>query len=87
MARQVAYTFKGVTKVINFSFDKFHDVYEAAAAAEGIDLSRFLAMEQQVAMTAKRKGALRNYRETEFQRMGFSNIRLLKDEEDGASKS
>lgn len=47
----------------------------------------FWLMEQQVAMTAKRKGALRNYRETEFQRMGFSNIRLLKDEEDGASKS
>ncbi|MCH1917841.1 DUF2960 domain-containing protein [Shewanella sp. A3A] len=87
MARQVAYTFKGVAKVINFSFDKYHDIYEAAAAAEGIDLTRFLAMEQQVAMTAKGKGALRSYRLTEFQRMGFSDLRLLKDEDESDGKA
>ncbi|KFZ36443.1 hypothetical protein HR45_16640 [Shewanella mangrovi] len=81
MARQVAYIFKGEAKVINFSYDKYHDIYEAAAAAEGIDLTRFLAMEQQVAMTAKGKGAVRSYRLTEFQRMGFSEVRLLKDED------
>ncbi|MGL6122822.1 MAG: DUF2960 family protein, partial [Shewanella sp.] len=45
MARQVTYTFKGKTKTIAFSYDKHHDLYEAVAEAEGIDLTQFLAME------------------------------------------
>ncbi|ABL99006.1 MULTISPECIES: DUF2960 domain-containing protein [Shewanella] len=81
MARQVAYTYKGQAKVINFAYDKYHDMYEAAAAAEGVDLTRFLAMEQQVAMTAKGKGALKSYRLNEFARMGFKDIRMLRDDE------
>ena len=36
MARQVIYTYKGKTKTIAFSYDKHHDLYEAAAEAEGI---------------------------------------------------
>lgn len=80
MSRQVSYKYKNQLKVINFSYDRFRDIYEAAAEAEGIDLTRFLAMEQQVMMTAKRKAAVKNYRQQEFSRMGFSEITLLKEE-------
>ncbi|MBV2129942.1 DUF2960 domain-containing protein [Arsukibacterium indicum] len=80
MARQVQYTFKGTTKIIAFSYDRFNDLYEAAAAAEGIDLSGFLAMEQQVAKTAKDKAAIKNFRQQAFTNMGFSNISFLRDE-------
>ncbi len=81
MARQVSYKFKNQSKVINFSFDKFHDIHEAVAAAEGIDISAFLAMEQQLAMSTRDKATLKEYRQKEFLRLGFSDIRFLKDEE------
>ena len=83
MARQVRYTFKGQTKTIPFSYTQHHDLYEAAAEAEGIDLTRFLQMEQQIAMTSK-KGARaeRDYRRTEFIRMGFTHIHFVQDDED-----
>jgi hypothetical protein len=83
MARTVSYTFKGQTKTMAFSYDKHHDLYEAVAEAEGIDLKRFLAMEQQIAMTS-RKGAKaeKDYRKTEFARFGFSNIHFVRDEDE-----
>ena len=80
MARQISYRFNKQQKVINFSYDKYRDMYEAVAAAEGIDISRFLAMEQQVAMTAKRGAAVKNYRQQEFARMGFADIAFVKDD-------
>ncbi|WP_133405742.1 DUF2960 domain-containing protein [Parashewanella tropica] len=83
MPRQVQYTFKGETKVIPFSFSQHHDPYEAVAAEEGIDLTRFLQMEQQIAMTSK-KGAKaeRDFRRSEFSRMGFANIHFVQDDEE-----
>jgi hypothetical protein len=80
VARQVQYTFKGSTKIIAFSYDRFIDLYEAVAAAEGISLVSFLAMEQQVTKTAKDKAAIKNYRQQAFSKMGFSNITFLRDE-------
>ncbi|MGB0893356.1 MAG: DUF2960 domain-containing protein [Parashewanella sp.] len=83
MARQVRYTFKGITKTIPFSYTIHHDLYEAAAEAEGIDLTSFLAMEQQVAMTSKKNArAERDYRRTEFIRMGFTHIHFVDDEQE-----
>ena len=81
MARQVAYTFKGQAKVIQFTYDKHHDMFEAVAAAEGIDLARYLAMEQQVAMTSKGSQAVKDFRRSEFTRMGFSHIHFVREEE------
>ena len=83
MARQVIYTFKGKTKVIPFSYDIHHDLYEAAAEAEGIDLTSFLAMEQQVAMTSK-KGAKaeKEFRKTEFARFGFTSIKFVREDDE-----
>lgn len=85
MARQVIYTFKGQTKTIAFSYDKHHDLYEAVAEAEGIDLTRFLAMEQQIAMTS-RKGAKaeKEFRKAEFTRFGFTSIQFVRDEDEDA---
>ncbi|MCT7940515.1 MULTISPECIES: DUF2960 domain-containing protein [Shewanella] len=83
MARQVIYTYKGKTKTIAFSYDKHHDLYEAAAEAEGIDLTGFLAMEKQVALTSK-KGAKaeKEFRQTEFSRFGFTSIKFVRDEDE-----
>ena len=78
--RFVTYKFKGQVRRIPFSYDKFHDMYEAAAAAEGIDLKNFLAMEQQVAMTTRHKSAVKDYRIKEFTRMGFTELFLHIDE-------
>lgn len=81
MARKIAYIFKKQAKEINFSYDKYHDLYHAVAAAEGIDLTKFLAMEQQVAMTSKGSNAVKDFRKNEFMRMGFENIHFVKEEE------
>ncbi|NKF49805.1 DUF2960 domain-containing protein [Shewanella sp. WXL01] len=85
MARQVIYTFKGETKTIAFSYDKHHDLYEAAAEAEGIDLTNFLKMEAQIAMTSK-KGAKaeRDFRRTEFARFGFTSIKFVREDDEPA---
>jgi hypothetical protein len=82
MARAITYKFKGQPRQIAFSYDKFHDIYEAVAAAEGIDLTQFLKMEQQVAMTAKRTAAIKDFRQKEFIRFGFTEIFLHKDDKD-----
>ena len=81
MARQVTYIFKKERKTIQFSYGIFHDIYEAVADAEGIDLTKFLAMEKQLAMSCRGQGIVKNYRQTEFTRMGFSKIGFVRDED------
>ncbi|WP_028866170.1 DUF2960 domain-containing protein [Psychromonas aquimarina] len=81
MARQVTYIYKKQRKTIQFSFNEYHDMYEAAAAAEGIDLTSFLAMEKQLAMSCRGQGIMKNHRKTEFTRMGFGEIKFVRDEE------
>ncbi|ABI70781.1 MULTISPECIES: DUF2960 domain-containing protein [Shewanella] len=83
MARQVIYTFKGQTKTIAFSYDVHHDLYEAAAEAEGIDLKKFLILEKQIALTSK-KGAKaeKEFRKTEFARFGFTSIKFVREDDE-----
>ncbi|MEW6998311.1 DUF2960 domain-containing protein [Colwelliaceae bacterium BS250] len=81
MARQVTYVFKGKRKIIPFSYGLFRDLYEAAAASEGVDIKSFLAMEQQLEMTCRGQGIVKNYRQKEFARMGFSEIKFVRDED------
>jgi len=38
-------------------------------------------MEKQLEMTSRGQGIMKNYRANEFDRMGFSEIRFIKDEE------
>ncbi|MGB5446759.1 MAG: DUF2960 domain-containing protein [Psychromonas sp.] len=80
MARQVTYVFKGKRKTILFSYNQFHDVYEAAADAEGIDLKSFLNMEKQLEMSCRGQGIVKNFRQTEFAKMGFEEIKFVRDE-------
>lgn len=80
MARRITYRYKNQAKEINFAYDKYHDIYEAVAAAEGIDLTSFHLMEQQIISTSKGKSAARNFRDKEFAKMGFEDIYYIKDE-------
>jgi hypothetical protein len=63
----------------NFAKDKYHDMYQAIAAAEGIDLTNYLSMVQQIEMTSKGSASVRNFRDQEFARMGFSDIYFIKE--------
>ncbi|MCM2680480.1 DUF2960 domain-containing protein [Echinimonas agarilytica] len=79
MAKRIHYTYRSEDKVIAFANDRFTNMFEAIAAAEGIDLTSYLRMEQQVEMTSKDSKAVRDYRDQEFKRMGFKNIRFVKE--------
>lgn len=81
MARQVSYVFKGKRNIIQFSYNQFHDMFEAVADAEGINLDAFWAMEKQLEMSCRGQGIVKNFRKTEFTRMGFSEIKFLREEE------
>ncbi|MEI6858892.1 MAG: DUF2960 domain-containing protein [Shewanella sp.] len=80
MAVRVTYKYNQQAKEINFTYDKHHDIHEAIAAAEGVDLSDYHMMEQQVAISSKGSAAVRDFRDKEFARMGFSDIYYIKDD-------
>jgi len=82
MARFITYKYQGQERRIAFSFDKYRDMYEAAAAAEGVDLTKFLAMERQVAALSRQGAAMKDYRKNEFKRLGFTDLFLHKDEDE-----
>lgn len=65
--------------MISFANDKYHDIYEAIAAAEGVDLRQYLAMEKQIAALSRDKNAVKDYRDNEFLRFGFSDIEVIKE--------
>ncbi len=67
---------------MQFSYGIYHDIYEAVAHAEGIDLTKFLEMEKQLAMSCRGQGILKNHRKIEFTAMGFSDIKFIRDEDD-----
>ncbi|HEA17367.1 DUF2960 domain-containing protein [Pseudoalteromonas sp. AS84] len=79
MARRITYKYKNEPREINFAKDKYHDMYQAIAAAEGIDLTNYLSMVQQIEMTSKGSASVRNFRDQEFARMGFSDIYFIKE--------
>ena len=79
MAHKVRYKFNGVAKEINFSYSRYQNMHEAVADAEGIDLTQFLQTEQQVASISKDKKTVRNFRDAEFIKMGFSDLYFLKN--------
>lgn len=80
MARQVTYFYQGTKKTIAFSFSQHFDIFEAVAAAEDVDLTSFWAMEKQLEMSSRGQGIMKNYRANEFERMGFSDIKFVRDE-------
>ncbi len=80
MALKLQYTYKGHTKVVGYANDKHHSMFEAAAAAEGLDLSRYQMLEQQVQMSTRDKKAHRDFRDNYFRDLGFSDIQVIRDE-------
>lgn len=79
MALKIKYHYRGHPRLIGFANDKYHDIYEAIAAAEGVDLRQFLAMEKQIAALSRDKNAVKDYRDNEFLRFGFSDIEVIKE--------
>ncbi|MDD1793708.1 DUF2960 family protein [Enterovibrio makurazakiensis] len=79
MSRQLQYEYKGETKVMTFSYRQHRSPHEAAAEAEGIDITDFLKMERQLEVIADGK-AVKNHRDSYFNKLGFSKIMLLKKE-------
>ncbi|MFB9134144.1 DUF2960 domain-containing protein [Vibrio olivae] len=75
MARTIIYEYKGEEKTLTFSYQQFHSIHEAVADAEGIDISNYLKMEQQIEAVSDTK-AVRNYRDNHFAKLGFGKITL-----------
>lgn len=65
MARTIIYTYKNQEKTLTFSYEKHHNIHEAVAEAEGIDLTEFLKMEMQLEAISDTK-SVRNFRDNHF---------------------
>ena len=85
MARTILYTYKGEDKTLTFSYQQHRNIHEAVAEAEGIDISEFLKMEQQIEAVSDTK-AMRNYRDNHFRKLGFEKITLKQTENRGVGK-
>lgn len=83
MSRTIIYTYKNQEKQLSFSYDQYHTIHEAVAAAEGIDLTEYLKMEQQVEAVSKTAKAVKDFRDSHFRKLGFGKITLAKKEHRG----
>lgn len=79
MALKISYSYKGQPRVIQYANDKYHDIYEAIAAEEGVDLRAYLAMERQLASLSKKVGAVKDFRDNKFLEFGFNDIKVIKE--------
>ena len=79
MALKIIYHYRGQPRLISFANAKYHDTYEAIAPAESVDLRQYLAMEKQIAALSRDKNAVKDYRDNEFLRFGFSEIEVIKE--------
>ncbi|KOO08387.1 DUF2960 domain-containing protein [Vibrio hepatarius] len=85
MARTILYTYKGEDKTLTFSYQQHRNIQEAVAEAEGIDISDYLRMEQQIEAVSDTK-AVRNYRDNHFRKLGFDKITLQQKDNLGVGK-
>ncbi|WP_407529955.1 DUF2960 domain-containing protein [Vibrio parahaemolyticus] len=85
MARTILYTYKDQDKELTFSYQQHRNIQEAVAEAEGIDITEFLKMEQQIEAVSDTK-AVRNYRDNYFRKLGFGKITLAQKENLGVGK-
>ncbi|BCE02193.1 DUF2960 family protein [Marinicellulosiphila megalodicopiae] len=80
MAHIVTYKYKDVEKEIQFTYSQYRNMHEAVAAEEGVDIKQYLKMEQQIeAISNGKSSAVRNYRDSEFLKMGFSDLYFYKN--------
>lgn len=85
MVRTLIYIYKGVEKTLPFSYEKHRNIHEAVAEAEGIDISAYLKMEQQLEAISDTK-SVRNYRDNHFKKLGFELITLKQKDNLGVGK-
>ncbi|MBF9000509.1 MULTISPECIES: DUF2960 domain-containing protein [Vibrio] len=85
MSRTIIYTYKNEEKTLTFTYEKYRSIHEAVADAEGIDLTEYLKMEQQIEAISDKK-AVRNYRDNHFRKLGFGTITLKPKENFGVGK-
>lgn len=85
MARTILYTYKNEDKTLTFSYQQHRNIHEAVAEAEGIDISEYLKMEQQIEAISDTK-SMRNYRDNHFKKLGFGKITLAQKENLGVGK-
>ncbi|NIY81339.1 DUF2960 domain-containing protein [Vibrio hepatarius] len=85
MARTILYTYKGEDKTLTFSYQQHRNIHEAVAEAEGINISDYLRMEQQIEAVSDTK-AVRNYRDNHFRKLGFDKITLQQKDNLGVGK-
>ena len=79
MALKISYIYKSQPRLIQYANDKYHDIYEAIAAEEGVDLRAYLAMERQLASLTKKVGAVKDFRDNKFLEFGFNDIKVIKE--------
>ena len=82
MPHKVTYQYHGEPKELIFTYSKYHNMHEAVAAAEKVDISQFLVMQQQIASITKGKAAVRNFRDAEFEKLGFTDLYFIKNAEE-----
>ncbi len=85
MARTILYTYKNEEKTLTFSYQQHRNIHEAVAEAEGIDITEYLKMEQQLEHISDTK-SVRNYRDNHFRKLGFGTITLKPKENVGVGK-
>jgi len=85
MARTIIYTYNDEEKTLTFSYQQHRNIHEAVAEAEGIDITDYLKMEQQIEQISDTK-AVRNYRDNHFKKLGFGMITLKPKENLGIGK-
>lgn len=83
MAFTITYRYQKQQKSIGYANDKHRSIYDAIAAAEGIDMARYRAMEEQVANISRRdRKMLKEFSENYFRELGFSEIVIVRDEQE-----
>ncbi|WP_210447005.1 DUF2960 family protein [Vibrio crassostreae] len=85
MARTILYTYKDEDKELLFSKQEHRTIQEAVAAAEGIDISKYLKTEQQLELISDTK-AVRNYQDNYFRKLGFTKLTLKQKDNLGVGK-
>ncbi|MGF1725588.1 DUF2960 domain-containing protein [Photobacterium nomapromontoriensis] len=86
MSRTIIYTYKMEEKTLPFSYSQYRSIQEAVAAAEGIDLTNYFKMEQQVEAVSSGSKAVRDFRDSHFRKLGFGKITLAQKENRGVGE-
>jgi hypothetical protein len=81
LALTLSYRYRGKEKTSGYANDKHLSMFEAVAAAEGINLDAYKAMEQQVQASTRDKTAHRDFRDNYFKGLGFEQIQVIREQD------